>query len=186
MTETKHTPQIVAEVKRIAALRVLPTTRDDAEDGYTYAREVVALRNSHTALVAALRTFVGAYDAVVEATGAYLPPDGISEQECLNRILAATDNLPICHARAEVRAALSAEGEKDAPKDDAWIEWKGGECPVPGDTMVEIKAIIDDKDGTKPSTYEREGADQASWFDCFDWWTGGNRVTITAYRVVKP
>jgi hypothetical protein len=30
--------------------------------------------------------------AVVEATRAYLPPDGISAQECLNRILSATDN----------------------------------------------------------------------------------------------
>ena len=30
--------------------------------------------------------------AVVEATRAYLPPDGIDAQECLNRILAATDN----------------------------------------------------------------------------------------------
>lgn len=30
--------------------------------------------------------------AVVAATRAYLPPDGISEQECINRILAATDN----------------------------------------------------------------------------------------------
>lgn len=30
--------------------------------------------------------------AVVNATRAYLPPDGISEQECINRILEATDN----------------------------------------------------------------------------------------------
>lgn len=30
--------------------------------------------------------------AVVSATRAYLPPDGIDAQECLNRILAATDN----------------------------------------------------------------------------------------------
>ena len=30
--------------------------------------------------------------AVVAATRAYLPPDGIDAQECLNRILAATDN----------------------------------------------------------------------------------------------
>jgi hypothetical protein len=25
-----------------------------------------------------------------------------------------------------------------------WIEWKGGDCPVPGDTFVEVK----DRDGT--------------------------------------
>ena len=30
--------------------------------------------------------------AVVDATRAYLPPDGIDAKECLSRILAATDN----------------------------------------------------------------------------------------------
>lgn len=30
--------------------------------------------------------------AVVNATRAYLPPDGINAQECVSRILAATDN----------------------------------------------------------------------------------------------
>lgn len=30
--------------------------------------------------------------AVVDALRAYLPPDGIDAQECLNRILEATDN----------------------------------------------------------------------------------------------
>jgi len=35
---------------------------------------------------------VEALREVIAATSAYLPPDGISAQECLNRILAATDN----------------------------------------------------------------------------------------------
>lgn len=33
--------------------------------------------------------------AVVEATRAYLPPDGIDAQECLSRVLGATDNAEI-------------------------------------------------------------------------------------------
>ena len=33
--------------------------------------------------------------AVVDATRAYLPPDGISERECISRIIEATDNLSI-------------------------------------------------------------------------------------------
>lgn len=37
----------------------------------------------------------GALLAVVHATRAYLPPDGIDAQECINRILAATDNKKI-------------------------------------------------------------------------------------------
>jgi len=36
-----------------------------------------------------------ALEAVVDATRAYLPPDGIDPQECLNRILLATDNSSI-------------------------------------------------------------------------------------------
>lgn len=35
--------------------------------------------------------------AVQDATAAYLPPDGISAQECLNRILSAVDN-PVINA----------------------------------------------------------------------------------------
>ena len=42
--------------------------------------------------------------AVVEATRAYLPPDGIDAQECLNRILAATDNPVIAPIIAEIEA----------------------------------------------------------------------------------
>lgn len=30
--------------------------------------------------------------AVTDATSAYLPPDGISQHECISRVLAATDN----------------------------------------------------------------------------------------------
>ena len=33
--------------------------------------------------------------AVVDATRAYLPPDGISESECISRIIEATDNFSI-------------------------------------------------------------------------------------------
>lgn len=46
---------------------------------------VVGLQEDHAECLAALI-------AVVEATRAYLPPDGISAQECINRVLAATDN----------------------------------------------------------------------------------------------
>lgn len=42
--------------------------------------------------VIAAPVLIDAILAVVAATRAYLPPDGIDAQECLNRILAATDN----------------------------------------------------------------------------------------------
>lgn len=43
-------------------------------------------------LVERMRPMADALLAVVEATRAYLPPDGIDAQECLNRIIGATDN----------------------------------------------------------------------------------------------
>lgn len=45
------------------------------------------------ALVEALRE-------VISATCDYLPPDGISEQECLGRVIGATDNPKIIAALA--------------------------------------------------------------------------------------
>jgi hypothetical protein len=45
--------------------------------------------------------------AVVDATRAYLPPDGIDEQECMNRILEATDNTEISPIILEIENARS-------------------------------------------------------------------------------
>lgn len=39
---------------------------------------------------------------VVNATRAYLQPDGIDAQECISRILQATDGPPICHIIKEI------------------------------------------------------------------------------------
>ena len=93
--------------------------------------------------------------------------------------------ITFAHLR-KARTALSSIRGEDAPKDDGWIEWKGGECPVSGSTEVEIKTVIDDKNGLTPTVWDREGSDEAGWFDRQGWWGGGNRVTIIAYRVVKP
>lgn len=46
-------------------------------------------------LAARVRVLEDALREVVEATRAYLPPDGIDAQECLNRIIGATDNSAI-------------------------------------------------------------------------------------------
>lgn len=43
--------------------------------------------------------FANAVKAVISASGEYLPPDGISKEEFINRVLGATDN-------AEIVAAL--------------------------------------------------------------------------------
>lgn len=54
-----------------------------------------------------------------------------------------------------------------------WTEWKGGECPVPSDTVVEVRF----RDGEVSA-----GAEAAYfWWDC-----RGKARDIVAYRVVQP
>lgn len=48
-----------------------------------------------------------------------------------DEVSAATDRLTSIITRAKYEAALD--------KNDGWIEWGGGECPVDGDTIVEVK-----------------------------------------------
>lgn len=45
--------------------------------------------------------------AVVNATRAYLPPDGIDAQECINRIITATDNQTITPLILEIENGRS-------------------------------------------------------------------------------
>ncbi len=53
-----------------------------------------------------------------------------------------------------------------------WIEWKGGECPVPPDTMVDVISRNGETNVGRAETW---------------WWPGGNTDDawdIVAYRVV--
>jgi len=64
-----------------------------------------------------------------------------------------------------------------APKDpqpDAkgWIEWKGGECPVPGDTVVTIRCRSGDEDTGPASNYY--------------WLYDEDSCDIISYRIHKP
>jgi hypothetical protein len=184
MTE-KHTPTLPAEINAWAtkdghwqfdAPTLFPA---GVEAKYvlksTHEAELSRLRNSHTALVAALTKLV-----------------------CANPSPVARD-----YAQArELLAALSAEGEKDAPKDerhltldeqatfsqalrdsgsvrqtipvapkdDGWIEWKGGECPVPGAVNYRLR------DGTE---WEDVRGSSLIWDHSED---GRDLTDIVAYR----
>lgn len=73
-----------------------PITRGEAEaNAALIVAAVNAFDPDREKKVGAL---VEAIEEVIAATGAYLPPDGISPQECLNRILGATDNKKIVDA----------------------------------------------------------------------------------------
>lgn len=51
-----------------------------------------------------------------------------------------------------------------------WIEWKGGECPVDGDTMVEV--------------LYRDGEALEDCAECFGWCNNGDADDIVAYRIL--
>ncbi len=60
-----------------------------------------------------------------------------------------------------------------APVDDGWIEWAGGNCPVPGRATVDVM--------WQAKTISLNG------LACFwDWDHVEDRANIMAYRVVKP
>ena len=177
MTETKHTPEdhkwfdpecgqngcqsLVWRARYEDAVK----GRSDFRQSYRDARaELSRLRNSHTALVAALESFANkadAYDGLPE-------PKYFGDTDFTTRYPDSTKATVTVGELRRARAALSAEGEKDAPKDDGWIEWKGGECPVRPRTIVETR--FDDGSGSinRALTW--------SWDD----------EALVAYRVVKP
>lgn len=95
-----------------AVLRNSATTAQNAsgkslEEATANARRIVDCVNAlagipdPAAYVQALGVILRALEAVIDATSSYLPPDGISKDECISRVLQASDN-------AEVFAALQA------------------------------------------------------------------------------
>lgn len=65
-----------------------------------------------------------------------------------------------------------------APAADGWIEWNGGECPVPGNTKVHIKL----RRGYDASKDAHSPGFEAMRF----WWNHNNRDSdIVAYKLVK-
>jgi hypothetical protein len=100
--KTQHCPNCEAQAAEIERLRVEAQAQFDRGyyDGCTrQPTQSDALR---------IKLLEDALVAVVEATRAYLPPDGIDAKECLSRILEATDNSTINPVIFEIedRAAL--------------------------------------------------------------------------------
>ncbi len=58
-----------------------------------------------------------------------------------------------------------------APSDDGWLEWGGGECPVPDNTRVQVEFL----DGYAPVVAEPQ---------YLRWQTLGVAGDIVAYRIV--
>ncbi|SFI15220.1 hypothetical protein [Albimonas pacifica] len=78
-------------------------------------------------------------------------------------------------ARADVIPVLTAEA---MPEEDGWIPWEGGECPVPPETLVQIRC----RSAGPPSEGE-DIAEAANWF-----WGRGRKPAfydLIAYRLHK-
>lgn len=61
-----------------------------------------------------------------------------------------------------------------------WIDWAGGECPVPPETIVEVK--FRDGDETGPYNARLWGVHGK----LSNWDHAGEDYDIIAYRIVKP
>lgn len=99
-------------------------------------------------------------------------------QSLKNQLRDASAQIKELHL-ALVKATGDAEAYKLIRKEDMqvaepWVKWEGGECPVPKDTIVQIRM----RDGT--SACEPGVAGELRW-DHRGW-----RGDIARYRVVKP
>ena len=131
------------------------------------AEFIVNAVNSHTALVAALEPFAAYIKARDENEA------DISDDARLISYVTSFRGPAVSITYGEFRQALralSAEGEKDAPKDDGWIEWKGGECPVEGGVGIRIECRL------------RDGSTDIAPLPFWRWSDEGAPDDIVAYR----
>ena len=79
-------------------------------------------------------------------------------------------------------ADVEQPGATPAADADGWIEWNGGECPVPDGTPVIVKYRMGLIDGPLPALHNLGGIRDAG--RAF-WCNYGNPDDIIAYRVVQ-
>ena len=89
---------MIAKLERAVISEVISmyhTTRLD-HDATSHVHGKITVQKAFADLIAhqerQIEALREAVLGVVAATRAYLPPDGITEQECINRVLEATDN----------------------------------------------------------------------------------------------
>ena len=177
MTETQHALARLAEnlASFDAEVAYEMSTECERADLWTEIdvnvedlRALLAAVNSHTALVTALKGVIAEADretvpfikarTLLAALSTESEKDAPTCEHCLGSGLSDGTNSGRCSFCLP---------EKDAPKDDGWIEWKGGKCPVPDETYVRVK-------GASGLSYKPAPAGSLSW------------EYVKAYRVVKP
>lgn len=84
----------------------------------------------------------------------------------------SNDGCGACGDGCRERGSCRVKDESpELPINDGWIEWKGGECPVHKDTVVQVK-LRENSKGTSPACHYR-------------WSKFNSYGDIVAYRVVQ-
>ena len=119
------------------------------------------------------------YDELTELLGKYRDAVGyVHTAEPEDRIDAAYDFAEADKAiEAYVLALVDFDGiaKERAAEDDGWIEWRGGECPIPDRTPVEVKF----RNG---KTNPNHNAEAWGWQSCPELPMDHD---IVAYRIVR-
>lgn len=120
------------------------------------------------AVAVSIRDEVDSYEMRDDGGGGYSPTDD-------ERIMLEDFGEGLLSIMQTRLRALSPPPAEPAQPDDGWIEWKGGECPVEPDAVVEVRM----RDG-RTATFDDGTVDE------FWWGNDGCSVDIIAYRIVKP
>ncbi|MEN6403051.1 MAG: hypothetical protein ABFD94_13990, partial [Armatimonadia bacterium] len=110
---------------------------------------------------------------------AWMAGGDYAAEECRNRAVADADwfviesNKRIEERSRQIGSAIDApEPTPPQPDDDGWIKWEGGSCPVPPDTLIDVRTR-----GTAGPYRFR--AYQIGWRQT------GSRTDLVAYRIVS-
>lgn len=104
--------------------------------------------------------------------------------DCGRRVSCTSDDITDDAVRAEMGMNSRALDAALAAKNDGWIEWGGGECPVPTGTLVCVKwrdGRIDDGIPAKIS-HDLDSSKRHA----IRWQHHGNSHDIIAYRLHQP
>lgn len=96
--------------------------------------------------------------------------------DCGRRVSCTSDDITDDAVRTEMGMNSRALDAALAAKNDGWIEWGGGECPVERGVLVEVKC-------RNEKNYHIKGVNRAwEW----SWEHHGTEGDIIAYRMSKP
>lgn len=93
--------------------------------------------------------------------------------DCGRRVSCTSDDITDDAVRAEMGMNSRDLDAALAAKNDGWIEWGGGDCPVDGREMVDV-------------IFGHGGIMSTNIADCWCWSHDGTNSDIIAYRLHKP